>query len=522
MEYKLPLIEFHQYGADHPDDRLLMFAAPAKVLWGWAGIPRKGWKVRMLYQRWITESRQQEVVSFWDEASTPRDEQPKRFLVGPTAITVAILDEPVIEDGRLVLAYNRPFAPTDPLHQALQASATIVVNRMAPRLNDEEKAILEDPSMWSDEFFQHNYVLESLCQIKAASTDPDSFIKQHAMTDDDIAELVNSLEALCRPALVVDGQHRLYGAANASKAEVILPVVAIPNSPWMEQIYQFVVINERAKKVESSLLTDIFGSSLTPSEQKEIRAQLQAIGAQVDPRIAAVIAARTVESPFYNLVNIRLDGDPPSGPRGFIPEATMRQLIDGGRGARGWRADDEFYTNFIEPTFPERTEWDSWSDGKWRDYWFAFWQEVRDWYNAQDTSAKLWDIEQTNLTKAVTLRLYQRLFIEKAIDRVAGVHASRETLVEVLGEEVADEKLAERIREMAIPSSVDDFRVLVREWFLKDGVPVRVFTYPWVSSLDDSEGQDVLFSELEDAWEGSKPGKTYRARNAKVFTTADR
>ena len=46
--------------------------------------------------------------------------------------------------------------------------------------------------------------------------------------------------------LVVDGQHRLYGAAHATN-DIQLPVVAIPNSPWMEQIYQFVVINKGPK-----------------------------------------------------------------------------------------------------------------------------------------------------------------------------------------------------------------------------------------------------------------------------------
>lgn len=98
------VIDFHQFGDEESeDDRLLMFAAPAKELDGWVGIPRKGWRVRMLYQRWIAESRKQEVTAFWDQGATPRDDQPKKYLVGPTAITVALFGEPQIVDGRISL-----------------------------------------------------------------------------------------------------------------------------------------------------------------------------------------------------------------------------------------------------------------------------------------------------------------------------------------------------------------------------------------------------------------------------------
>ena len=522
MTDRYPVIEFHQYGSSDPDDRLLMFAAPATSLWGWAGVPRKGWKIRMLYQRWINESRKQEVKQFWDQASTPRDNQAKKYLVGPTAITLAIVDDIDVSSGNISLEYHPPFDMGDSTSIKLSKAAEVVISRMRSRLTSDEFDILSDSSRWFDGTVEHNYVLESLIQIQQASADPDKFISHNDLDNAEALSLVSSLESLCRPALIVDGQHRLYGAAHSNSETILLPVVAIPNSPWMEQIYQFVVINEKAKKVESSLLTDIFGSSLTPSEQAEIRSQLSSSGAQVDPRIAAVIAGRDTESPFYNMVRIRLEGDPVNGSPGFIPEATIRQLIEGGRGGLGWRSDNEFYEAFVAPTFPNRAEWDSWSNGKWREFWFAFWDEVRDWYNAISDSL-LWSNEQSNLTKAVTLRMYQKLFMEMAISRIDGAAASRETLVEVLGEEVAEQRLSENLRKLALPMDVANFRTLVRDWFLKDGVPVRVFTYNWVSSLDDQTGQEALYEEFVDAWKLTRdPTKTYRARNSKIFTTEDK
>lgn len=504
-----------------------MFSAKATDLWSWAGVPRKGWGARMLYQRWITESRQQEVIEFWNAVSKPQNNQPREYLVGPTALTVAIYDDPVIDDGQLVLTYERPFNDDDSDSDKLAACAKIVVDRMRPRLTGEELVLLEDPAKRSEDALQYNYFLQSLCEIKDMSDDSEKFIQDNEMTQDAIASLVTSLEALCRPALIVDGQHRLYGAANSESDPIYLPVVAIPNSPWMEQIYQFVVINEKAKKVESSLLTDIFGSSLTPSEQVVIRAQLAVAGASIEPRIAAVIAGRESESPFFNMVKVQLEGDPPGGTPGFISEATIRQLIDGGSGgALGWRSDDEFYEFYVRPTFEERPVWEKWNDGRWRDYWFAFWSEVRDWYNAEAAKAKeppLWHAKISNLTKAVSLRLFQRLFMEEAIKRVKGVLVSRDALVEALGEDQAEQTLTEMVERYAIPDNVDDFATSVRSWFLTDGVPVRVFLYPWVTSLDVSSGQDALMQEFREAFEASRdPKRKYRAQNAKVFTTPDK
>jgi len=53
---RYPVIRFHQFAdGDQDDDLLYLFAAPASAIAAWAGIPRKGWRVRMLYQRWVTQ-----------------------------------------------------------------------------------------------------------------------------------------------------------------------------------------------------------------------------------------------------------------------------------------------------------------------------------------------------------------------------------------------------------------------------------------------------------------------------------
>ena len=517
-----PTLAFNQFAGDKDDDLLLMFAAPATDIAAWAGIPRKGWRVRMLYQRWLTDSRKQEVTAFWNQAGTPRDGEARRYLLGPTSLTIAMLGPPEYDEhGRLVLAYDPPFSPSDSAVQKLATVATVVLTRMKGRLAAEDLALVESifdgSSDYDEDKFGHNYVAESLGQIAMFARDCPDAVARFALEESAVVELVESLEALARPALVVDGQHRLYGASHADMA-IWLPVVAIPNSTWMEQIYQFVVINEKAQKVEQSLLTDIFGSSLTLDEQTAIRVQLDRSGARVEERIAAVIAGRNPASPFFGMIKVRLEGDVSAS--GFIPDLAVRQLIEGGgRGARGWRTDDDFYTKVVAPTIEDRADWDSWTSGRWRDYWFVFWDEVRTYYNAK-AKEPLWAEQLTNLTKAVTLRLFQKLFIAKMIERVEAVEASLPVLVDVLGEEVATAKIKEKVAEAALPADLEDFRKLVRGWFLERGVPVRVFEYEWVGSLDDSNGQAALYAELEEAFDLIQGGKTYRAQNKDVYKVA--
>ena len=60
-----------------------------------------------------------------------------------------------------------------------------------------------------------------------------------------------------------------------------------------------------------------------------------------------MIAARDSTSPFFGLARIRLEGGE-SGD-GYIPDATIRQLIEGGRGGRAWRSDDGFEYVYVAP-----------------------------------------------------------------------------------------------------------------------------------------------------------------------------
>jgi len=523
---RYPAIEFHQYG-DGDADRLVMFAAPASVLAAWAGVPRKGWRLRALYQRWVTPGRAQEVRRFWQDAST-YDHGGHRYLLGPTALTLAATKDIHLEAGQIVLSHSSPILELKTDAERLGRAATESLVHLRPRLSPDEIAVLDSlPLIATPIEYEANRVLESAIQIAQMANDPEEFIVVHSIPESEVRELIEALDAISRPALVVDGQHRLLGAALADNP-INLPVVLLPHASWVDQVFQFVLINEAAKKVDTSLLTDIFGNSLTPDEQDEVRNRLSVSKIDVEGRIAAVVADQHPDSPFKGLVRVNIGGTAPAGMgRGFLTEQTIRQLIDGGRGGtEGFRTSGSFYDAVVAPTFADREVWESWVGGMWQQYWYAFWGAVRDYYNEEairaGSTTPLWTPEQqTNLTKAVTLRQFQQLFVEKAVERSKATDRLLPVLEGRFGEVEAASILSEEKKKLAVADTPEQFAANVRDWFLAPGIPVRVFMRPWVKSLDDATGALELATELRTAWETVNRGDRYVARNKMVFAVGD-
>jgi hypothetical protein len=360
-EKKFPCLSFSQYGHPGPGDDLLLFAAPASALISWAGIPRKAWHIRMLFQRPITPGRAKDLKSFWSMASAGG---PEGFILGPTAIVVAIQGDPPIEDGKIDLTFQPVVDLEGDPFEALPPLVDQLYPQIKARLSHEQRATLAEfetaPFDRTVPDIKHDYVFEFAVQMAQLRADPKRFAAVNEIDDAQLTDIVVSMESLCRPALVVDGQHRLWGAASSGR-EIILPVVGIPHCGWTDQIYQFVVINETAEKVETSLLTDIFGSSLTRTEQETVRRKLSKSHVDVESRIAAVVASRDPNSPFYNMISLRIEGTVPENYNPYLSERTIRLLIDGTtQFSRGWRSYDDFYDAFVAPSFPVREEWDSW------------------------------------------------------------------------------------------------------------------------------------------------------------------
>ena len=142
------------------------------------------------------------------------------------------------------------------------------------------------------------------------------------------------------PITLVDGQHRLKGAVldsrdslnsqqfsneiatriakGESSEEVeasillresrVLPVSLLLSDDPIEQVFQFVVINQKATPIGKSLLGTIISTSLTTDEMDSVSDRLKQSGIMLEEARAITWAARNPESPFYNLVERGVPG----------------------------------------------------------------------------------------------------------------------------------------------------------------------------------------------------------------------
>ena len=75
-------------------------------------------------------------------------------------------------------------------------------------------------------------------------------------------------------AWIIDGQHRLYGAARA-KRDVLVPVLAFVNMETLEQANLFVEINEKQTSVPKNLLWDLYSDIYRDSKDEKQKLQFQ-------------------------------------------------------------------------------------------------------------------------------------------------------------------------------------------------------------------------------------------------------
>jgi len=522
MNKEYAAIEFHQFGFTDKKDRLLMFAPLAKDLANWAGIPRKGWHIRMLFQRWITETREAELKSFWAAAKNPSDP-----VLGPSAIIVAIQGEPELKDGKIKIEYSSPIEKIVDSKDKLKTLAEIVSRQISKRVQNQQnveslKNFSSNPLVEKLPDVKHDHIFEFALQLEQMKKDPQWFISKNNITEPELATLCTAMEALCRPAIVVDGQHRLTGASSV-EADVYLPVVAITHSDWINQIYQFVVINEKAQKVDSELLNDIFASSLTPEEQDAMRTQFKRVKVDIEERIQGSLAGTDEKSPFYKMVSLNLPNPPEGMADAYISHKIIQNLIQGKGGTIGWRTDTEFYNAYVKNRFPKREDWMDWQNGKWRDYWFAFWSAVIESFtkkakNIAGDSFEIWNKkEQTNLTKGVGLKMFQRFFMEYQIKKATEAYANLETIKKHIKDESEKVKVEKEIIDgCTIPGDVDLFKANITKEILEI-FPVRVFTTPWRNSLDDDDGRSEVLETFHRVFLLTLKNERWRATGG-IFT----
>lgn len=229
-----------------------------------------------------------------------------------------------------------------------------------------------------------------------------------------------------RPVVLVDGQHRLRGAMRAAEERVnnedilaegdrrmatgkapeqvekellreesrLLPVSLLMSKSPEEQVFQFVVVNQKATPVGRALLGTIIATTLSDDEMERVANRLKDAGIEVEESRAITYLARSDESPFKGLIDrgIRKGGGSAHGRLQWNVFASLVSIFRNLRGgrmyhgtvdhAREWRKDhldsSSIVAGYAEHDCEDAFEYWSSLDGPWRKVFIAFWDEIRD------------------------------------------------------------------------------------------------------------------------------------------------
>jgi hypothetical protein len=279
------------------------------------------------------------------------------------------------------------------------------------------------------------------------------------------------LVSLLRPAMIVDGQHRVWGAYSSDKAPIVFSVCAIKDADWVEQVFQFVVLNRLAKPISPSFLTSILNTSLTNQEVERIEKRLEKIEVRKTDRVIMKYLNHDDRSPFFGLI-----GEPGEllgvDNKGKLSDKGMIRLAKRWMNLKNNKKELEMFLPALgaKKLTKGRDQWAS--HEVWSGYFFAFWSAVKSKYEEHGLWVKQ---DGFHLLYIVTMHAMQDMFIE--------------------AKSKADGKFL----------SIDDFNSQVKSYF-KDVSPT--FFRSWeATGLQSGDGPKFIREALEEL-RGGKQLKT--------------
>lgn len=387
--------------------RVLQFIAPAADISGWAGVPRKAFDYQHGFQRTLQVARIREVAEFFRK--DPRN-------ISPTSVVVGFIGQVEIEP---IEAVQSPFSTAVRLRVKLEDLDALSLAELADRVLDALRIRLPDEVTQMidgdlDTALAQAISLEDEVDVDESSselTEVGAQAAEQSYLGDFYArllgysrestpwppenELREVLYSFLKPGIIVDGQHRVFGAALADE-NLLLSVCAIPDASWAESVYQFVVINQKAKPIKPAFLSSIIATSLNSSEIEAVYERLET--SKIDVGRAELMERINTDSnsPFKGMIDFQVAGAP-----GFLQFPGIAAL------ARDFES--------IPRQFPALLLNGTWSsaEGSWVEHFFAFWRGIRDYFESQDQ--RLWqrpsDANPNNLLKIVSLQEVQRLVL---------------------------------------------------------------------------------------------------------------
>lgn len=538
IRFSYPAIKIKQ---TKQSNEIVLFGASAYEISRWAGVPQKT-KFDVVesvgFQRVKNEKRLTELKRFYNNGHNVVQNTLICAIRNIDQCHVSFIGE---DTGHVVIEF--PDFYKMPLVNLFGILRKNLEDRIADKtlleVTSSDKQKIKQSLSLSGEYFQDN-LLELEEDNESSYSEADSrdnvevvldeshffdFIKEVASRHEVLKELgdqyqdENSFLGFDRDALIsfilpislVDGQHRLGGAIEETQAKIDdglfveeielmsgmdispddindklltnycrkLPVSLLLSSDPAEQVFQFVVINQKATPIERSLLGTIVSTTLTNDEMEKVSERLRSSGIQLEEARAITWMARSEESPFCRLVERGVEDEKYDLLQWSVMGkiiAIFKELSGGIRFgekndyARRWK--DKFLnTSEIVSDYANQgyeTPFDYWHslEGPWREIFIEFWNCVKQFFS-QDTNPErynYWGKPRTsNIFNKISLTILAADFFEHLVVTKVEI-SSKEQIHDLVSEWLTDVNPAYFDRDWQLSGVKKDAKGIRDQW----------------------------------------------------------
>lgn len=464
MDHTYPTVLISQQTGAPP---MYVASITAEELLTWCDVPRAKAEYMAGYQRLLQENRTHGITDYLEQS-------PQNLVLGAVIVAVdgdfvevnevmkGVFEFKVSEDTRDFDTKLLEHFGSLQVRLSNQELASAAIDVYVPGEEDDD----DDES---DTDYPTSYLAFLAKELDAAVRDWDSI-------DADRQEAIrNYIEGSSKPGLIIDGQHRVFGAKDVSTNDVALPVILVPGLEHAEQVFQFYVLNSTAKPLKPTELRRIVATSLTSDEIDDLYLRFRQAGVNPEEAQWTYQMNTSPKSPFAGLINFGL------GKAGeIIGENVADQLVKG-----FMKLQRRKYKSLIDPVRPE------WDDAEYRlALFFALWNAIsaeyeQTWSEAKEKAAVG---ESSQMFMKVALMTLQAFVLDHIV-----------TGLPFRGDDAAP------------PFSSDEELTTAIRSVLRN-LPQEFFSRKWhETQLDTSEGKKKLYEQMEAVWsnEGKIDARTH-------------
>jgi DGQHR domain-containing protein len=298
----------------------------ADQLLEWCDVPRKKEDFMAGYQRTLSD-RHEEIKSFIER--DPKNIIPGAVIVAVAKGAISVAQTAVADVFQITIdATQREFTDrlklvAEDFYGRLSDEEKLNTDAMAARMisapsadvtaEDDESEESEDVE---DDIPPKSYLALLAAELKVASTDIER------LPTDRRQSVTEYVMGMTKPGLILDGQHRAFGAKNVVEHDVFLPVVVLPGLDVSEQVFHFYVLNNKANPLKPTELRATISTSLTNHEIVQLYDRFKRAGVKAEKARLTHRANTDDASPFKGSIDFGFVGS-----AAFLPENVMFQVI---------------------------------------------------------------------------------------------------------------------------------------------------------------------------------------------------